>query len=49
MVLESTLKLLRFLAKGNSHVQMAIYSYMNTLLSVKGVEAELALALIEVS
>ena len=48
-IMKATLKLLQGLCKGNSHVQEEIFRHLDTLLEIKGVEPELANALIEVN
>ena len=48
-VMQTALKLLRYLGRGNQHVQMHMFDHLDFLLAIKGVDVELALACTEVS
>ena len=48
MVLKKSLRLMKALAMGNDMVQMRIFERLNTLLKIKVVESDLAVALKEV-
>ena len=48
-VLESTLELLKFLIKDNKYVQTRAFDNFDFLIDIKGVEARLGEALLEVS
>ena len=47
-ILKKSLKLLRALARGNDVVQMRMFERLDTLLRIKVVESDLAIALKEV-
>ena len=47
-ILKKSLKLLRFLARGNDTVQIRMFDRLDTLLRIKVVESDLAIALKEV-
>ena len=49
VVLKKSLKLLRYIARGNDVVQMRLFERLDSLLEIKVVEADLAVALKEVS
>lgn len=48
-VLKKSLKLLRYIARGNNVVQMRLFERLDSLLEIRVVEADLAVALKEVS
>ena len=48
VIMKKTLRLLKSLARGNEPIQQRIYERLDTLLKIKGVEADLAIALKEV-
>ena len=48
-ILKKSLKLLKSLARGNDVVQMRMFERLDTLLKIKVVESDLAIALKEVS
>lgn len=48
-VLKKSLKLLRYIARGNDVVQMRLFERLDSLLEIRVVEADLAVALKEVS
>ena len=48
-ILKKSLRLLRFLARGNDTVQARMFERLDTLMKIKVVESDLAIALKEVS